>query len=202
MSFGFPLVVPEIEKAIEHARRNDVLMLAAASNCGGNRSCTWPARSDNVICVYATDGDGNKYSKNPTPQKNKNNFAVLGDSVEALWPPLTPQGAVRKVRKSGTSTATPICAAVAGIVLTAMRQNEESYVSSFNDSKQERERRKYRRKVDALGKASGMASVFKLMVGDDGMRDEYQFIAPWRVLEDSNRSRTTTLENILECIDA
>ena len=202
MSFGFPQVVPEIEKAIEYARRHNVLMLAAASNCGGTRKRTWPARSDAVLCIYATDGDGNKYGKNPTPESNKDNFAVLGDSVEALWPPSSLQGAARKVRKSGTSTATPICAAIAGIVMTALRQNEDSYVNSFEERYQERKRRTYQRKANALGKASAMASVFKLMVGEDGMRDDYQVIAPWRVLEEGNRSRTTTLENILDCIDA
>jgi hypothetical protein len=202
MSFGFPQVVPEIEKAIQYARRKNVLMLAAASNCGGTRKRTWPARCDDVMCIYATDGDGNKYGKNPTPMSNQDNFAVLGESVEALWPPASPHGAARRVRKSGTSTATPICAAIAGIVVTALRLNEDSYVSSFEDKKQEERRRVYRRKVAALGRASAMASVFKLMVGEDGMRDDYQFVAPWRIFDEGSRSRSTTLENILDCIDA
>lgn len=202
MSFGFPRVIPEIENAIEYARQNNVLMLAAASNYGGNRKRTWPARCEDVMCIYATDGDGNKYGKNPTPVSSKDNFAVLGESVEALWPPTSPHGAARRVRKSGTSTATPICAAIAGIVVTALRLNEDSYVSGFAEREQEERREMYRRKLATLGKASAMAEVFKLMVGEDGKRDDYQFIAPWRIFDEGSRQRSTTLENILECIDA
>jgi hypothetical protein len=202
MSFGFPEVIPEIDKAIQHARRKNVLMLAAASNYGGNRKRTWPARSDDVMCIYATDGDGNKYGKNPTPIANKDNFAVLGESVEALWPPTSPHGRARKVRKSGTSTATPICAAIAGIVVTALRLNEDDYVSSIEEGKREETRRLYRQKVTALGRASAMASVFELMVNKEGMRDDYQFIAPWRIFDEGNHKRSTTLENILDQIDA
>jgi hypothetical protein len=200
MSFGFPEVIPEIDKAIQHARRKNVLMLAAASNYGGNRKRTWPARSDDVMCIYATDGDGNKYGKNPTPLANKDNFAALGESVEALWPPTN--GKVRRVRKSGTSTATPICAAIAGIVVTALRLNEDDYVSSIEEKKREETRRSYRQKVTALGRASAMAPVFKLMVGEEGMRDDYQFVAPWRIFDEGNHKRSTTLENILDKIDA
>jgi hypothetical protein len=200
MSFGFPEVIPEIDKAIQHARRKNVLMLAAASNYGGNRKRTWPARSDDVMCIYATDGDGNKYGKNPTPLANKDNFAALGESVEALWPPTN--GKVRRVRKSGTSTATPICAAIAGIVVTALRLNEDDYVSSIEEGKREETRRLYRQKVTALGRASAMASVFELMVNKEGMRDDYQFIAPWRIFDEGNHKRSTTLENILDKIDA
>ena len=203
MSFGFSVVVPEIEEAIHYARQKNVLMLAAASNYGGNRERTWPARCEDVMCIYATDGDGNKYGKNPTPVRSENNFAVLGESVEALWPPTSPHGPVPRVRKSGTSTATPICAAIAGIVVTGLRLHEDSYVSGFEEKEQGERRRMYQRKVAALGKASAMASVFKLMVGEEGMRDDYQFIAPWRILnEGSSRTRSTTLENILHCIDA
>lgn len=202
MSFGFPEVIPEINDAIQDARAKNVLMLAAASNCGGNRKRTWPARSDDVMCIYATDGDGNKYGKNPTPIGNKDNFAVLGESVGALWPPTSPHGKARRVRKSGTSTATPICAAIAGIVVTMLRLNEDSYVGGFEDKKQEERRGAYRKKVAALGKAGAMASVFKLMVGEEGMRDGYQFVAPWRIFDDGNHLRSTTLENILACIDA
>jgi hypothetical protein len=202
MSFGFPEVIPEIDKAIQHARRKNVLMLAAASNYGGNRKRTWPARSDDVMCIYATDGDGNKYGKNPTPLANKDNFAVLGESVEALWPPTSPHGRARKVRKSGTSTATPICAAIAGIVVTALRLNEDDYVSSIEEGKREETRRLYRQKVTALGRASAMASVFELMVNKEGMRDDYQFIAPWRIFDEGNHKRSTTLETILDQIDA
>jgi hypothetical protein len=202
MSFGFPRVIPEIKDAIDYARQKNVLMLAAASNYGGNRKRTWPARCDDVMCIYATDGDGNKYVKNPTPISSKDNFAVLGESVEALWPPTSPHSAARRVRKSGTSTATPICAAIAGIVVTALRLNEDSYVSGFELKEQEKRRGMYQRKVAALGRPSAMASVFKLMVGEDGNRDNYQFIAPWRIFDEGSRQRSTTLENILDCIDA
>lgn len=202
MSFGFPKVIPEIDKAIQYARKKNVLMLAAASNYGANRKRTWPARSDDVLCIYATDGDGNKYGKNPTPISNKDNFAVLGESVNSFWPPLGSQGEARKARKSGTSTATPICAAIAAIVMTALRQSEDGYVNGFGEREQSEKREMYQRKVSALGKASAMASVFKLMVGEEGMRDDYQFIAPWRIFDEGSRKRSTTLENILDCIDA
>lgn len=202
MSFGFPKPVPEIAAAIESARRQNVLMLAAASNCGGNQIRSWPAREDDVMCIYAADGDGNKYDKNPTPAINKDNFAVLGDSVEAHWPPANTEDQPRLVRKSGTSTATPICAAIAGIILTALRRSEDGYIDSLESRMQARKRQSYQRKLKALGRASGMASVFNLMVGAEGTRDNYQYIAPWKLFGESDHTGSTRLENILHCIDA
>ena len=202
MSFGFPQAVPEIAKAIEHARRENVLMFAAASNCGGNNPRSWPARLDEVMCIYATNGHGNKYNKNPTAARNQNNFAVLGSSVNALWPPNS-QGSDHWVRKSGTSTASPIAAAIAGIVISALRRSEEGYLDELRLAKaaREREQETYRRKMQGLGRARSMASVFRLMVGDEGERDTYQYVAPWRLFHTSYRSRTYAIETILRSID-
>ena len=58
MSFGFQEKVDGIKSAISYAYDKNVIMLAAASNDGGNSGIAWPARLHEVICVNATDGKG------------------------------------------------------------------------------------------------------------------------------------------------
>lgn len=199
MSFGYPQPVDEIRKAIKHAYHKNVLLLAAASNCGGNHRRSWPARAENVMCIYATDGDGNKYAKNPTPAENEYKFAALGSSVQALWPP-SRKGPATWVRKSGTSTATPICAAIAGIVITILRRYKDRYLNeAFPEAERDKEEDSYMQKLEALGSVRGMAAVFRLMASE---RDHYQYVAPWTFLHTNRQSRTTMVETILQNIDA
>jgi hypothetical protein len=169
MSFGFDESVSNIEKAIYYAKQNDIILLAAASNEGGNVDVSWPARMDEVICISASDGLGNKARFAPDSRRNKDNFIILGEDVMSSWP--MHLNKMHEVRKSGTSCATPIAAGIAAIVLelagSYLHRNCESFTS---DAMQ------HFRKLRTV---AGMREVFDLMAGE---RDTYDYIRPWGLL--------------------
>lgn len=183
MSFGFPEAPPEIEKAIMYARNHNVLLLAAASNCGANNAVTWPANDESVISIYATSGDGNRYLRNPTPGPGRN-FATLGSSVHGMWPP-DEEDVPKWVHKSGTSTATPMAAGIAGLILQVMEFRKDAYLASQKTRHRNMTHitETYRRKLTKLRTRRGMSAVFQLMVGDEGKRDNYDYVAPWRLFK-------------------
>lgn len=128
MSFGLgiPLNV-ETESAIVAAKRDGVTMFAAAANSGGNKPRAYTAsRGSPVICVHASDGNGNDGGISPDPLPDEPNFSTLGISIASKW-----KG--DDVLKSGTSFATPIAAALAADVLELARHkcdlNEEQFQS-------------------------------------------------------------------------
>ncbi|PON25028.1 pfs domain-containing protein [Trichoderma gamsii] len=85
ISFGFPRTTGRLEpirRAILKANAADVLIFAAASNGGKNKSIAFPACMDEVLCVGSTDGNGNKSSFTPKPKYGK--FSVRLESVSNL----------------------------------------------------------------------------------------------------------------------
>jgi subtilisin family serine protease len=176
ISFGFSEEVPVIRSALKNAERRDVILFAAANNEGGNRDIAWPARMSEVICIHSTDGRGNPSPFTPTALTDSNNFSILGQAVQSYWPPdLKEPG--NMIRKSGTSTATPIAAGIAAVVLgyigtrsTLLGSNEmsedEEYIST------------------ALRSASGIRAVFRLMVEK---RKEYDYVVPWKLINNDPR---------------
>ena len=189
MSFGFKNHVGIIDEAITHACSQRVLILAAASNCGGNSGLTWPASSRQVLCIYATTGIGNPYRRNPTQRDHLENFATLGSAVDSWWPEHLNQPRNR-VRKSGTSASTPIAAGIAAIVMEIVRQPER--IRGFPSDKIE--------KLKRLGTVDGMSAVFRCMVGENGRRNGYSYLAPWETLDRSHSSPTTIVDNILKVL--
>jgi hypothetical protein len=101
---GFEQSISVIENAIRIAESKKIVMLAAASNSGGNSGIAWPARSDHFICVYATDSFGNRCEFTPTENPHSDNFAFLGKQnfrTRRLYPfndRLWPIRASRKVQ--------------------------------------------------------------------------------------------------------
>ena len=145
-----------------------MLIFAVASNYGANRDQSWPARHSNVMCIYATDGYGNKYPRNPTPPKNDDKFATLGMEVKAWWQP------GEKAHRSGTSTSTPIAAGIASLIVKFMRQSKAEYLrQKGGDMDEER----YNELLQRLSTYSCMRQVFQKMTR--GIRDGYQSIEPW-----------------------
>ncbi|KAK0804786.1 hypothetical protein LTR91_022146 [Friedmanniomyces endolithicus] len=191
MSFGYQNAIPAIEEVIdEYAGK--VIMFAAASNCGGNAPISWPARHPNVICVFATDADGNFYRKNPTPQKGTN-LAVLGTSVGGCWPPALNDGGHLQ-HKSGTSCATPIAAGIAGVLMNLMRARKSAYLESLPTVSKlwnEKKKLKYEQHLRTLGKPWGMNAVLGLMTEE---RQGYDYIAPWRLFDNDNEDRDIVKE--------
>ncbi|KAL2692043.1 hypothetical protein Neosp_002446 [[Neocosmospora] mangrovei] len=72
-----------MRRAIKRAASDGTLVFAAASNYGNIRQVTFPARMQDVICVYCTDGRAKvSQSINPAAQTTKSrNFAILGEGV-------------------------------------------------------------------------------------------------------------------------
>jgi len=94
-----------------------------------------------------------------------------------------------QVRKSGTSTATPVLAAIAATIMAVVRQPER--VSSERDSET----------LKRLGSADGMRAVLRRMASRNGKRDGYDYIVPWEILDaslDRYNSLNTIVENILD----
>lgn len=172
MSFGYANEVEIIGDAIETAARSNVAIFAAASNYGHNHQESWPARHSQVISIYAADGVGNKYSKNPTPKTGNDNFSVLGVEVSGRWKDDTNK------RKSGTSVATPIAAGVATIFIEFMRGMKTDYLrlkgGRFSDTE-------YDNHVRRLTKYSKMRALFKKMTSE--ARDGYFPIEPGVLLD-------------------
>ncbi|KAH7218858.1 hypothetical protein DER44DRAFT_846806 [Fusarium oxysporum] len=152
MSFGFGHHNKTIDDAIERAFKADKLMLAAASNEGGNKGRSRPGRNPRVICIHACDGKGNKGDMSPSPMKNKSNFTTLGVAVQSRWRKQT-------VYKSGTSFATPVAAAIAADLLE---------FANFKCKLAEEDKK-------LLYKHDGMEAVFQAMSTE---RDGYDYVQP------------------------
>ena len=120
MSFGFPAYdkhLEGIQRAIDKASSAHILMFCAASNGGGNTSIAYPANQNEVICVNSANGLGSPSEYNPGEAQEGRNLCALGEAVKSSWPKLQLQ------RKSGTSIATPIAAALAAVLLDYVWQN-------------------------------------------------------------------------------
>ncbi|KAG5925766.1 hypothetical protein E4U42_003954 [Claviceps africana] len=167
LSFGFPDCTidgyKELESAIQYAYSHDVLMFAAASNSGGTQRIAFPARDQNVICIYATDTQGNRCDFSPSAEKHNINLATVGYGVESAWP--VSQCDVGKnpsclTVRNGTSFAAPIAAGIAAFLLLYVRLHLPQQAA--RSTKQQ----KMKRLLRELAKKDG----------DEITRDGYHFI--------------------------
>ncbi|KAF2963179.1 hypothetical protein GQX73_g10399 [Xylaria multiplex] len=174
MSFGYYDQNDEIDSAIDRAFKANKLLFAAASNEGGNRGRSRPAKSLGVICVHACDGKGNKGGMNPSPVKRDFNFSTLGVAIESRWKGQT-------VYKSGTSFATPVAAGIAANVLEFA-----GYQCSLSPDN-----------MDRLKRFDGMRAVLSEMCTE---RDGYDYLQPQNLWADgmSPEEVAKRIENIIE----
>jgi subtilisin family serine protease len=210
MSFGLGSHERDVEDAVKEAYSKNIIMFAAASNNGGNSGVTYPARYDEVICIFSTDGWGNGSFCNPTPTKNSSQFATLGEAVKSAWPihlaesyaleqrvtrtslatpepgqtPLA-ESPVTERRMTGTSFATPIAAGVAACVL------EFSLMNGMDDDL-----------YQVLRSRKGMKALFFEWLGEE--RDGLHYIHPWKLF---SKSRTedvilTLIKVVLQCLNS
>ncbi|RSL44909.1 hypothetical protein CEP53_011014 [Fusarium sp. AF-6] len=158
---------PTIKKALDEVLRppydspKKVVVIAAASNWGGNRHIAFPASSKGVICIHSTDGHGNPSKTNPTAQKGKD-FAVLGMSIKSSI-----KGKNKKrteVYISGTSYATAIGVGIAANVLEVAKGDSALWDGGKGK----------------LCSSWGMSCVFKIMSEE---RAGYRNVMPWRLFD-------------------
>ncbi|KAK2592385.1 hypothetical protein QQS21_009904 [Conoideocrella luteorostrata] len=170
ISFGLLSDHDGIKREIELAEINGIIVCAAASNSGGNARRSFPARMDKVICVHASDGNGNKSGMDPAPKSDSDNFSTLGVGIESVWEP--------GVRKSGTSFSTPI---LVGIIANVLQ-----YSGCLSDE--------HRRKVFSR---AGMRSILRAMsVPSDG----YRYVTPWRKFWDGESTTSDIKSKIKEAL--
>lgn len=194
LSLGFQERVGPIEEAIRKAQDSKVLVFAAAGNFGGNSSCSWPARHNDVIAIYATDGKGNPYEGNPTakPGKRDPGFATLGVEVSAQ----VPTGGFEL--RSGTSIATPVAVGIASHLIHFMRVSKQPYLQYLcrnTDSTRDNVLRvrctseklpstgmqnDYDGLVGRIFTVDGMEALFGMMAVD---RQEYKYLCPKELIK-------------------
>jgi hypothetical protein len=197
MSFGFPGRVKTIADALRNAVAKRVVMFAAASNDGGNESEAWPARDPDVISIYAADGYGNGYGRNPTPPDHGEAFSILGVEVRGHRPQQTDQ-----VPSTGTSVATVIAAGVASSVVAYMRAAKAAWVQQHPEEPRDKGpiESEYDDLLEDLTTHGAMRKVFFLMTAAK-TRQDYYYITPWRLLNEKSKDRTAyTVEKILSAI--
>ena len=168
MSFGYPARPQCIGNAVKQASDQQIVMFAAASNDGGNKGIPFPPSfSSRVICVNSANGLGGASSFNPPPQSG-HNFSVLGEAVKSAWP--LHLGNKEERRQWGTSTSTPIAAAIAALVMEFARQLPVN-IKHF----------------ERLKSLEGMSAVFKDM---SVLKDGYDYVVPLELLDCNHNDRT------------
>ena len=178
LSFGIEEYSPKIHDAITYAYSKNVVILAAASNYGANPllPIAYPARQLGIVlCINAADFWGNKAACNPPAATHRDNFSILGESVNSIWPKEIQGGSPVENgdeatgywrRLSGTSVATPIAAAVAASLM------QFRTLHPFRGSK-------------VLESFNGIRQLFARMTPDKDFKESggFDFIRPWAILD-------------------
>jgi len=168
LSFGLEREDTDVQQAIREAVCQNIIIFAAASNDGGNTGVMYPARKDEVICIYATDGIGSPFTGNPTRLKTScYHFAALGVGVKSSWPrglqgPAPKSSEPSERRMTGTSCATPIAAGIAACII------EFAYRIEFPEPL-----------LELLKSREGMQKVLRGLMASDQRRHDLHYIHPW-----------------------
>lgn len=194
LSFGFPRFHEKLRPildAIREARQNNVLIFAAAGNEGGNQGIFWPAKlheTGDVVCINASDSDGDASSFNPTTGSS-NRICTLGEAL----PSCEKDAQNNTMHRSVTSFATPIAVAIASIVLG---------VAGNVDIKAEDAPPNFEWLRGRLKTKSGMERILHEMCVEQEQerRAGYSYITPWFFLGVGERSRVHVMANELRGI--
>ena len=120
--------INSISAALKKAQKDNVIIIASASNEGGNRTITFPARLKNVFCICSADGKGfpSRFNLPIEAKKQAETFSALGEGVKGACPMTskteTETSEPPFTRMFGTSVAAPIVAGIAAILIDYTRQ--------------------------------------------------------------------------------
>jgi hypothetical protein len=202
MSFGYESEREEIQDALTFAGEKNVLLLAAASNVGGNLGGAqrWPGNRENVMSIGATEGKGFGYEDNPPAQPNEYNFATLGVMVP-VWTVPDEKNESKQIHRTGTSIATPIAAAIAASVLDFIRAVETSYVGTFPQRQQDSTQQRVKSAKRKVLQANGMCRVFSLMARRHPSNNNgWHYVQPANLVTKHDKPEDV-LHSILKALD-
>lgn len=149
---------------ITSSSRNPTLIFAAASNSGNQEPIAYPAREfTQAIGIFATDASVKALnSMSPAANRRCYNFAILGENIHVRTE--IPSGNSKMNYKNGSSFATFIAAAVAGMILDFSRHEDvkDKIIRPEN-----------------LRSVVSMQDVFDEMATYDGT---YHCMAPWKII--------------------
>lgn len=150
------------------AHDENIVILAAASNEGDLNEVAFPARLyDSVICIGAATGHGAIGDFTASDPDFQNyaalGIAVRGASLKGLW-----YRSNSTEISSGTSTATPIAAGIAALLIDYASRNDCNFTKSHK-------------------------SILRLFAKLSRQKDTYRVLAPHKLIEDP-----ITLKKIIE----
>ncbi|MCJ1475861.1 hypothetical protein MMC13_004525 [Lambiella insularis] len=177
MSFGWPRYHTCVEEAIYHASQKPVILCAAASNDGANKKVAFPASQPPVFCVHSASGWSKPSDFTPLPLKVGANFAVIGEAVSSTWPTHRREGSEK--RKWGTSTASPILAAIVALILEFINQKPKK---TSHDKRLKTPR-----------------AMMHVLLGMSEPDRGYDVVKPWLIL-DSQKDRVLAESRILSLL--
>jgi hypothetical protein len=165
MSFILDKSHDSMQEAILKEFSKNIIIFAPS---GADYDVTYPARSDQVICVYLTDISWDIETVNPTRLKNSfDHFATLGVGVKSAWPRDRSKPMSKwKRRLAGPSIATPIASGIAACTLEFARMHGMD-IETYK----------------ILRSHQGIQAIFAEHMVDN--KDAFDYIHPW------NYSRTT-----------
>jgi hypothetical protein len=129
----------DMAKALRVAKQNGVIVVASAGNEGTGYSITFPATlKGNVFCIGAAEGKGYESRFSP-PFIHEEKYSALGEGVRGAklvgpWPAVTKESDLY-MRRDGSSTAAPVAAAIAALLLDYMDQFMKRETPSENYEK-------------------------------------------------------------------
>ncbi|WAO84616.1 Subtilisin-like protein [Fusarium falciforme] len=181
MSFGLSSPNWNIITAICRAESLGIICTAAASNYGSNQTRSFPAKLDQVLCIHAGDGNGNKCEQNPTPLRRSDNLSTLGVCIPSEWE--DEEGHYI----SGTSYAAPVAAGIAANVLRFVRYaTARGLMTQFQ--------------YDYAHSRSGMKRIMLAMC-ETQQRDGYEFVTPWRRIWREGSTESDVVSKMKEALE-
>jgi hypothetical protein len=168
MSFGWKdentQAQEKVDAALVLAASKKILIFAAASNDGRTNHfpIAYPANNRDVIPIFSASGLGHRSKFSPQKDEFEVHIATLGEEVLSAFPIAKGKGLM--TRMSGTSTATPLAAAITALILRFSRLTDDF-------SKEERE---------LLKKKDKMIKVLHMIGGKDR---HFKWLTPWDWLE-------------------
>lgn len=149
-----------VREGIVEAERNGKIIFAAASEYGPTQGPSFPASHPGVICIHATDADGNLLQHNRIPfgSNSNSNFSILGQHIESCWPDAK--------RVTGSSYAVPVAVALAAFMIGYVQQEDLDLDTPVK-----------------LKSNQGIAALFRLLVKVNRQRGGNGWLAPFNFFQ-------------------